>query len=104
MKVDRRPGSPLCLNRLIILRRRLARRLSSGGMRQRAALARTLYEDRPIVLMDEPFSALDTPTCTRYSDSRAATLLAGRTVVLITTIRRGLPVEPPLVLGGRRRH
>lgn len=27
----------------------------SGGMRQRAALARTLYEDRPIVLMDEPF-------------------------------------------------
>ncbi len=26
----------------------------SGGMRQRAALARTLYEDRPIVLMDEP--------------------------------------------------
>ncbi|HDT1381999.1 ABC transporter ATP-binding protein [Klebsiella sp. 141196] len=55
----------------------------SGGMRQRAALARTLYEDRPIVLMDEPFSALDTLTRTRIQ-SLAARLLTGRTVVLIT--------------------
>ena len=55
----------------------------SGGMAQRAALARTLYEDRPIVLMDEPFSALDTLTRTRIQ-TLAATLLAGRTVVLIT--------------------
>lgn len=42
----------------------------SGGMRQRAALARTLYEDRPIVLMDEPFSALDTLTRTRIQTWR----------------------------------
>lgn len=55
----------------------------SGGMRQRAAIARTLYEDRPIVLMDEPFSALDSFTRTRVQDL-AAELLDGRTVLLIT--------------------
>jgi putative hydroxymethylpyrimidine transport system ATP-binding protein len=55
----------------------------SGGMRQRVAIARTLYEDRPIVLMDEPFSALDTFTRTRIQDL-AAELLQGRTALLIT--------------------
>lgn len=55
----------------------------SGGMRQRVALARTLMEDRPIVLMDEPFSALDAITRHRLQDL-AAELLAGRTVLLVT--------------------
>jgi putative hydroxymethylpyrimidine transport system ATP-binding protein len=55
----------------------------SGGMRQRAAIARTLYEDRPIVLMDEPFSALDTFTRARVQNL-AAELLQGRTALLIT--------------------
>jgi putative hydroxymethylpyrimidine transport system ATP-binding protein len=55
----------------------------SGGMRQRAALARTLYEDRPVVLMDEPFSALDAITRARVQDL-AARLLEGRTVLLVT--------------------
>lgn len=55
----------------------------SGGQRQRVALARTLMEDRPVVLMDEPFSALDAITRARLQ-SLAADLLAGRTVLLVT--------------------
>jgi putative hydroxymethylpyrimidine transport system ATP-binding protein len=47
-------------------------------MRQRAALARTLYEDRPIVLMDEPFSALDTLTRTRIQTLAANCWLSVR--------------------------
>jgi putative hydroxymethylpyrimidine transport system ATP-binding protein len=55
----------------------------SGGMRQRAALARTLMEDRPIVLLDEPFSALDAGTRADMQDL-AAQVLVGKTVLLVT--------------------
>jgi putative hydroxymethylpyrimidine transport system ATP-binding protein len=55
----------------------------SGGMRQRVALARTLMEDRPIVLMDEPFAAVDAVTRLRLQ-GLAAERLAGRTVLLVT--------------------
>lgn len=55
----------------------------SGGQRQRVALARTLMEDRPIVLLDEPFSALDARTRADMQDL-AAEALRGRTVLLVT--------------------
>lgn len=58
-------------------------RTLSGGMRQRAALARTLCEDRPVILMDEPFAQLDAVTRLDLQDL-AVRLLAGRTAVLVT--------------------
>ncbi len=55
----------------------------SGGQRQRVALARTLMENRPVVLMDEPFGSLDAITRLNLQDL-ACELLDNRTVLLIT--------------------
>lgn len=55
----------------------------SGGMRQRVALLRTLMEQRPIILMDEPFSALDALTRMKLQNL-SAELTSGATVVLVT--------------------
>ena len=55
----------------------------SGGQRQRVALARTLMEDKPVILLDEPFSALDAQTRADMQEMTAE-LLADRTVLLVT--------------------
>ena len=57
----------------------------SGGMRQRAALARTLAIRPDIVLLDEPFSALDAQTKMLLQKSFGQTIAtSGVTTLLIT--------------------
>jgi NitT/TauT family transport system ATP-binding protein len=57
----------------------------SGGMQQRVAVARAMCMDPSILLMDEPFGALDEQT-RRHLGSEMTRLLteAGRTVVMVT--------------------
>ncbi|OGO18750.1 MAG: ABC transporter [Chloroflexi bacterium RBG_16_48_8] len=69
----------------------------SGGMRQRAALLRTILTDRQILLLDEPFGALDALTRRELQDWLLNLWNQfGQTVIFITH-----DVEEALYLGDR---
>jgi len=106
----------LVLLNLQDFRRRYPKDLS-GGMRQRVAIARVLAIDSPIMLMDEPFGALDALTRRTLQDEllrlwtelkktilfvthsiEEALYLADRTVVMTYrpgTIKRDLAIDLP---------
>lgn len=77
----------------------------SGGMRQRVALIRTLLEEKPIVLMDEPFSSLD--AITRYElQNFAVDFLKDKTVLMVThdPMEALRIADEIIVLGGTPAH
>jgi NitT/TauT family transport system ATP-binding protein len=69
----------------------------SGGMRQRAAIAQVLANRPPLLLLDEPFGALDAQTRLRMQEWLIGLLAERRTATLLVTH----DVEEALLLGHR---
>jgi NitT/TauT family transport system ATP-binding protein len=57
----------------------------SGGMRKRASLIRTLVYDPPVILMDEPFGALDAQTRTQLQADLLRLWNLGRKTIIFVT-------------------
>ena len=57
----------------------------SGGMRKRASLIRTLVYDPPVILMDEPFGALDAQTRSQLQEDLLRLWSLGRKTIIFVT-------------------
>ncbi|MBI5115750.1 ABC transporter ATP-binding protein [Candidatus Poribacteria bacterium] len=81
----------------------------SGGEQQRAALARALANDPPIVVADEPTGNLDSKTTEIIMNLFAQLVGAGKTVIIVTHEKNSGPVydriitlKDGMVIGDRR--
>jgi NitT/TauT family transport system ATP-binding protein len=76
----------------------------SGGMRQRVGLARALAVDADVLLMDEPFSAVDEQTRRKFQEDLLALIAHERKTFLFVThsIEEAVYVSDRIVLLSRR--
>jgi NitT/TauT family transport system ATP-binding protein len=72
----------------------------SGGMKQRAALARSLAPDPRVLLMDEPFAALDALTAEQlYADVQRIWQTRRKTIIMVThSVREAVTLADRVVL------
>ncbi|KAI5100698.1 multidrug resistance-associated protein 5 [Silurus meridionalis] len=56
----------------------------SGGQRQRVSLARALYSDRPILLLDDPLSAVDAHVASHLFHNAIQSAAGEKTVIFVT--------------------
>eukprot|EP00026_Physarum_polycephalum_P000482 Phypoly_transcript_00483.p1 GENE.Phypoly_transcript_00483~~Phypoly_transcript_00483.p1 ORF type:complete len:1415 (-),score=265.79 Phypoly_transcript_00483:241-4485(-) len=63
----------------------------SGGQKQRVSIARAVYADKDVVLMDDPLSAVDQHVGKHLFEKCIKTALAGKTVILVTHQLQYLP-------------
>ncbi|HEX2683849.1 MAG TPA: ATP-binding cassette domain-containing protein, partial [Ferruginibacter sp.] len=62
----------------------------SGGQQQRISIARALYKNAPVILLDEPFNELDEEATNALLEHFKELTLAGRSVVMITHDKKSL--------------
>lgn len=76
----------------------------SGGMRQRAALTRTLAVEPDLLLLDEPFSALDAQTRLKLADEVKARITEQKCATLLVThdISEAISMADRVVVFSRR--
>ncbi|ADE84651.1 ABC transporter ATP-binding protein [Rhodobacter capsulatus] len=102
------PAAPLGEDRAVVEARALARlaalglagkarmpvEVLSGGETQRAAIARALVNDAPVLIADEPTANLDTALALRFLDIVAGLRAEGKTVILTSHDPRIISAAP----------